>query len=321
MNSPLQAVIDIGTNSVRLLVAEVHDGRATAVLRSMRQPRLGEGVDRSRRLDAAAMGRTLDALKDFVAQARSVGAVSITVVGTSALRDASNREQFLEAAHRECGVVVDVVDGETEAQLAFYGAVHGTFGASHSAGDVFVLDVGGGSTELAYGTRGGNMIGRMSADVGAVRMTEKCISSDPPSEAAWDCLDDSVSRSMTSLWQPTLAQFRGRSNSEPTVLAVGGTATTLAAVHLELTGYDGERVHGHAVSLTAVQQLLATMQRSTTEERRAMPTMQPERADIIVAGTFIMERVLQAVGAEQFIASEADLLLGVLMRSGAFGRL
>lgn len=310
MTSRIRAVIDIGTNSVRLLVGSVRGGRFTAALQAMHQPRLGEGVDGTQRLAPAAMSRTSDALGDLLQRARRAGATSVAVIGTSALRDAVNRAQFIEKVSREHGVDVQVLSGDAEASLSFYGAVRGVAAATAlpDDGDVFVLDVGGGSTELARGSPSGEMIARVSVDVGAVRMSEQCIASDPPSASDWHRLTRAVGDGLLPLQEIALAK-------SPVLLAVGGTATTLAAVDIGAPRYEPERVHGHALTRKTVDALLAEMTRRTAAERRTLPTMQPERADIIVAGAFIVSRAMDVVRAERLIVSEADLLLGALDRA------
>lgn len=339
-----KAVIDIGTNSVRLLVADVAgDGTFQTVFQGLHMPRLGQGVDRTGRLHPTAMERTVAAVGDLRARADASGAESIVVVGTSALRDAANRRQFIDRVRRDHGVEVKVLSGEEEAAASFFGAVRGVFsiqevpgeagvpreGSAGGKGDVYVLDVGGGSTELTSGTRDGEMLVRVSADVGAVRMTEACIASDPPSDRDWRRLSDAVDRGLQPLW--TLHPDKNRGGvrrvahgasdadasflevNPPTLIAVGGTATTLAAIDIGLPEYDSRRVHGHRLSAASVRRLLTKMRSSTAAERLRLPAMQPERVDIIVAGTFIVERVLRDLGLEQLIVSEADLLVGVLL--------
>lgn len=310
-------VIDIGTNSVRLLVADVADGAVRPVLQAMHMPRIGEGVDRSGRLHSAAMERAAAAVGDLRRRAEEAGVGSFVVVGTSALRDASNRQLFVDLVREEHGLDVVVLSGEEEAAASFRGAVLGL--ASHHFADseiVSVLDVGGGSTELTTGTSSGRMLERVSVDVGAVRMTEACISSDPPSDLDWRRLSEAVERGLRPFWSQGTEGARHRAAdpaNPPTLIALGGTATTLAAVDLGHPEYDSRRVHGHRLSAAAVGSLLERMRRSTAEERARLPAMQPERADIIVAGAFIVDRVLRGLGTDGIIVSEADLLVGLLL--------
>lgn len=358
------AVIDIGTNSVRLLVADVRGGRVVPRLRALHQPRLGRGVDGSGRLDPAAAAATLAAVGDLASRAREAGSTSVTVVGTSALRDAADKQQFMDAVRREHGLDVTLLSGAAEAALSFYGAVRGVHtnaqdgvasaigsgvrngadldgdgaqpgiasGAactrsgrvvSGAMGNVFVLDVGGGSTEFVYGTSSGEMLWRGSADVGAVRMTELCIKSDPPSELDRNCLAEAVRRKLETLWRQVrvdeLTDDPG--NVGPTtrrniLIGVGGTVTTLAAIDLQLERYDPDQIHGYPLSFATVTKLLDTLRNSTVAERRSLPGMQA-RADIIVAGTFIVDYVMRTIGADRLIVSESDLQEGVVLRQAA----
>lgn len=364
-----RAVIDIGTNSVRLLVADTVGDAIEPIVQRLRMPRLGQGVDRSRRLSPEAMERTAAAIGELVAEARAAGAKSVKVVGTSALRDAANRQEFVDLVRKEHGLHVAVLSGHEEAALSFRGAVLGLSvlaGRSNPGAAkagilhdllrdfVCVLDVGGGSTELTCGTVAGDVLGRSSVDVGAVRMTEQCIASDPPTDSDWKRLGYAVARGLQPFWkqrpeqpleqppaqqleqspaqrleqwpaqqpkrppgQPSIASSgASRFDAEPPLLiAVGGTATALAAIDLGLPEYDSRKVHGHVLTAAAVAALLARLGRCTAAERAALPAMQPERADIIVAGTFIVNRVMEELGAERLIVSEADLLAGVLLKS------
>lgn len=340
-----RAVIDIGTNSVRLLVAKVQDGFVVPLLRALHQPRLGRSVDRTGRLDPAAAAATLAAVGDLAARARRCDAKSVTVVGTSALRDAADRQAFIDAVRRQHDLRVTLLDGTAEAALSFYGAVRGTdkrdldrdrttSGASPAtaqgggpSGNVYVLDVGGGSTELVYGTTAGEMLQRGSTDVGAVRMTEQCIASDPPSGADWHRLEDAVRSGLEPLGRylhvpdepagdlPSTSGLPGPFSPD-TLIAVGGTATTLAATDLKLTRYDPEHVHGHRLVAATVTRLLEALRYSTVAERRLWPGMHTH-ADIIVAGAFIVEHVMRTLGAEHIIVSESDLLEGIVLREAA----
>lgn len=321
-----RAVIDIGTNSVRLLVADVAPGgtpergpvRLMPVRRDLATTRLGRGVDRRGRLSAAAMNDTLDAAAAFANEARRLGAEHIAVVGTSALRDAANRDAFIDMARRRAGLEVRVLSGREEAALAFLGAVRGTAaaGAGPAAPDggmVFVLDVGGGSTELILGTAGGAVHGAHSVDVGAVRVTELCVHSDPISLSDWALLLTAVEARLQPLWDALEAQGPPPAR-EARLVAVGGTATTLAAMHQRLEVYDPDRVHGHTLSRADVEAVIAVLRPLTVAQRRALPGLHPQRADIILAGAVIVLQVMAGLGARKLTVSESDLLEGVLLQ-------
>lgn len=299
------AVIDIGTNSVRLFVADVSDGHMLEKDRAMHQPRLGRGVQRHGRLHPQAIADTLAAVGDLVGRARRWQPAQIVVVGTSALRDAANRDQFIDALWARCGLRVTLLSGEEEAERSFTGAVRGVM-SDAAATDVFVVDVGGGSTEIVKGTRGGQMSSRFSADVGAVRMTELCIRDDPPSATDWDCLRLEVERRFQSVWQEM------SSSSARDLIGVAGTVTTLAAIDLDLDVYDPRRIHGHRLSLATVEGLLDMLRHTKVEQRRKLPGMQ-ERADIIVAGAYIVAYVMKELNATKLVVSEHDLLQGIVL--------
>lgn len=338
-----RAVVDIGTNSVRVLVADLvaennrYDPggvRLVPVWRDLESPRLGRGVDRAGRLAEESMRAAAAAVREFVAKARRLGAEAVEVVGTSALRDAANREEFVELVRREAGVDVRVISGREEAALTFLGAVRGTpmghrptargdaqgrRGAYAQGGPalgmaaaeelesatVYVLDIGGGSTELARGRADGTMESAVSVDAGAVRLTELCVHSDPISSGDWQRLVAEVRARLEPLWS---MRARGA-----TLVAVGGTATTLAAMRLRLHVYDPMRVHGFVLARGDVARLVGALRRTTVAERRAWPGLQPRRADIILAGAVIAHEVMVGLGMDRMMVSESDLLEGVLL--------
>ena len=352
-----RAAIDIGTNSVRLLVADVAasapstggESGIVPVWRNLATPRLGRGVDGRGRLSDEAMDAAAAAVHALAQQAREYGAVAVTVIGTSALRDAANQESFTSLVRRRTGLDVRVLSGEEEAALAFLGAVRGTAavrtadsraaapdsGASPAnsrrapeAGReaVFVLDVGGGSTELVRGAEDGAMHWALSVDVGAVRMTEQCVRSDPVSREDWARLVGVVQAKLQPLWlslarRPaptgqldapgTPAKGGGR------LIAVGGTATTLAAMHRRLRTYDPDLVHGHTLSRADVAAMLEALKSASLAQRRTWPGLHPQRADIILAGAVIVHQVMAGLGARRLTVSESDLLEGVLLRAAA----
>lgn len=309
------AAIDIGTNSVRLLVAEVRDDTVLPLVRALRLTRLGQGVDRQRRLAPEAVARTVAAVEELVQQARSIRVQDIVIAGTSALRDANDRNEFRRTVERRVGLPVDILSGPGEAALSFMGAVRGL--GSAGGDEVWVVDVGGGSTELVRGTPQGKVIARASADVGAVRMTEAVIHSDPIGPEEWDRLTDAIARGLAPLWKALLGDGAAPGASRGMVggclVGVGGTATTLAAMDQRLEPYDPDKVHGYRLSRRAVAELLDRMRAATVADRRMWAGLQPQRADIIVAGTAIVLSVMDRLGAEKLTVSEADLLDGLIL--------
>lgn len=323
------AAIDIGTNSVRLLVADLTGDNLVAVARDLRLTRLGQGVDRHRRLDPQAVERTVAAVGELATRARSLGVAGLVVAGTSALRDAGNRADFCRRVRREYGLDVAVLSGAGEAALSFLGAVRGLPGG-HDGRTVWTVDVGGGSTEVVRGTADGRVLARASADVGAVRMTEAFVASDPISPEDWHRLAEAIDQGLTPLWDQLAATGSPPAEGSRTadvdqaaghgLMGLGGTATTLAALDQRLEPYDPSRVHGYRLRREAVADLLQRMRASTVAQRRAWPGLQPARADIILAGTAIVHAVMVRLGAPELVVSEADLLDGLILWAARQGR-
>jgi len=299
---PRFATIDVGTNSVLLLVADrTAEGRFQAVLERAEITRLGRGVDQSRRLSPEGMEATLSVLTDYAQQARSLGAEAIAVSATSAARDAHNGAEFLEGARQRAGLTVEIISGEQEAQLSFASA-HMDF-ASEAAGPLLVIDIGGGSTEFIYGNPAGHVDFRHSFDVGSVRLTERLIRADPPTAEERGRVEQLLRETFSSLPPPPPA-------SE--LVGVAGTVTTLYALHHRIEPYDAERVHGGTLTLAQLEQLVDQLWRLPLEQRRTLPGLQPKRADVIPAGALILLQALRALGLEQCRVSDRGLRWGLL---------
>jgi len=283
------AAIDIGTNSTRLLVADAAaDGAVRPVYRKLVTTRLGEGINRGRILPAA-VNRTVDVLQDFIRTAREMEARVITACATSAVRDAANRDEFLAAARR-VGLHVRVLSGAEEARLSYLGVLSGLPVERESS---LVMDVGGGSTEFIW--RQDKEVHYCSVAVGAVRITEGGF------DDAWLAarLDEPLER---------IGKAAPR-----TLIGVGGTVTTLAAMDLALAVYDPDRVHGHVISAERVGEMLDRLQQLSLEERKRLPGLQPQRADIIPAGVRIVCRVLRQLRLPALKVSEADIMHGLVL--------
>jgi exopolyphosphatase/guanosine-5'-triphosphate,3'-diphosphate pyrophosphatase len=302
------AAIDCGTNSIRLLVAEVADGSLTDVVREMRVVRLGEGVDRTGRFSDEAVGRTLTALRDYAVQARDLGAEHVRMVATSAARDAANRDDFLDAAREVLGVRPEVITGDEEARLSFLGATVSLPAGAGGGPPFLVVDIGGGSTEFVLGS--GAVEAARSVDIGCVRLTERALPSDPPSsqeiEAATALVDDAV-----ALAAQTVAV-----REATTLVAVAGSATTVAAVALRLPAYDPDVIHGTVLSAAQVHETAQRLLAMTRAERAALPVMHPGRVDVIGAGALILSRVTELSGAREVVISEHDILDGIALSLG-----
>ncbi|MFL5351144.1 Ppx/GppA family phosphatase [Archangium sp.] len=299
---PRYATIDVGTNSVLLLVADRQpDGRFKAVQERAEITRLGRGVDKSRRLSPEGMEATLQVLSDFATEARNLGAEAIAVSATSAARDAENGSEFLNAAKARAGVTVDIITGELEAQLSFTSAYE-DFGREAS-GPLVVMDIGGGSTEFIYGDTQGRVSFRHSFDVGAVRMTERYVTSDPLSAEDRARVESHLRETFSAL-PPCPPGAR--------LVGIAGTVTTLFAVHHAIDPYDSGRVHGGTLSLVQLEAMADRLCLLPLAERQKLPGLQPKRADVIPAGALILLEGLQALGLDRCLVSDRGLRWGLL---------
>jgi exopolyphosphatase/guanosine-5'-triphosphate,3'-diphosphate pyrophosphatase len=299
---PRFATIDVGTNSVLLLVAErTPEGRFEAVRERAEITRLGRGVDATRRLSPEGMEATLAVLEAFAREARELGAQDIAVSATSAARDAQNGAEFLEAAKTRAGVTVEIISGQLEAQLSF-AAVHADF-ASEAAGPLLVLDIGGGSTEFIYGNPAGHVDFRHSFDVGAVRLTERFVRSDPMSAEDRARIEAHLRDTFKSLPSPPPGAV---------LVGVAGTVTTLYAVEYGIDPYDAEEVHGGTMSVSELAALADRLCEMPLELRRTLPGMQPKRADVISAGALILLESVKALGLDACRVSDRGLRWGLL---------
>lgn len=296
-----RGAIDVGTNSVRLLVADVPEpGSPGPALRPVDRmlaiTRLGESLHDGGVLTPAAVERTAGVIEAYVARATTFGVAAPIVAATYAVRAARNPEALLS----RLSVPVRVLSGEEEAALGFRGAVSGL---SDLAADepLVVLDVGGGSVEVTWGTARRGIEGDQSLPVGSVVMTRRAIAHDPPLPAELSALTDTLAAALDPVVAPLGSAGRH-------LVGVGGTVTTLAAMAQRLTPYDPERVHGYRVTAKAIESLLETLCRIPLAARRRLPGLQPERADVIIAGTLAVRCVMRSLAADAITASEADLL-------------
>lgn len=300
MPEDLYAAVDCGTNSVRLLVCRLIDGRLVEGDRRLHLTRLGQGVDATGRFHPDALARTLVALADFGAELDDLGVRHRRVVATSAARDAANSAEFFAGVRARLGVDAEVIAGAEEARLSFAGAV----GALPDlAQPVLVMDIGGGSTELVVG-RDGVPAHAISLDVGSVRLRERLLRSDPP-------LPDEVAAArghVDALLDSTGIDFGAVSSW----VGVGGTATSLSALAQGLQSYDRALVHGSVLSGTELTTLTERLLGLPVEEVTALPTMVPGRADVICAGALICATVAQRVSGP-LLVSEADILDGIVL--------
>lgn len=305
------AAVDCGTNSIRLLVADVRPGPdgppvLTDVLRRMEVVRLGQGVDRTGRLDPAALERTLRVLREYAQQARDLGAERVRMVATSATRDADNRADFAAGVHEILGVDPEVATGDEEAALTFAGATGDLRARSDVAEPYLVVDIGGGSTEFVLGDASGAHAAR-SVDIGCVRLTERHLHDDPPTEAQIAALLDDVSRALDEVRETVDIA------AAATLVAVAGTATTVTGIALDLPAYDAGRIHLSRSTEAEVDDVAQRLLGMTSDARAALPVMHPGRVDVIGAGALVLREVVRAVGTGSVVASEHDILDGIAL--------
>ncbi len=293
------AVVDIGSNSTRLLVADVAAERVSEVERQSRVTRLGRGVDLSGQLSAEAIEAACAAIADYMAICQEAGAERIESIATSAVRDASNGEAFVAELRERFALTARVLDGEEEARLTYMGAT-----AEHPPSEpTLVVDIGGGSTELIVGT-GREIAFHDSLQAGVVRHTERHISSDPPSALELEALAADV----RALMESALAGEPGARAAA--AIAVAGTPTSLASVEQGLEPYDPKQVHGHTLTLPTIQRLLSQLASAPLSKRVEIAGLHPDRAPNIVAGVVILVETMRAFGLEQIEVSEHDILYG-----------
>ena len=303
---PRVAVLDLGTNSTRLLVAEVHGGAVHELDRRTEITGLGQGVDASGRLEDGAMERVYEALGSFRAVIDQLGAGQTVAVATSAVRDAANGEEFRRVLRERYRIEARTLSGDEEARLTFRGATS-ALTAESSGEPTLVIDIGGGSTELVVGRPGEEPTFHVSTQSGAVRQTERHLDRDPPEPRALSDLALEVQLIIEAAVPEEVRTGVGQG------IAVAGTATSLAAVDQELEPYDPARVDGYRLELGACERMLAMLAGQTTAERRELPGLHPGRAPTIVAGAVILVEVMRAFGLDAVRTSEADILHGAAL--------
>jgi len=292
------AAIDCGTNSIRLLVADV-DGTLTDRTRQLELVRLGEGVDRTGRLAPEAIERTRVVLARYAADLRRLGAERIRMVATSASRDAENADEFRDMVTRTLGVAPEVISGDEEARLSFTGAVRGL----SAPGPFLVVDIGGGSTEFVVGHD--RVEQAISVDIGCVRMTERHLHGDPPTPEQIAAAEADVT-AVVDRALDAVGRDSGRS-----LIGLAGSVTTVAALALGLESYEPDRIHQARISAADVAKVTADLLGASVAQRLETPVMHPGRADVIGAGALILRVIMERSGADTVIASEHDILDGI----------
>ncbi|GHJ92825.1 hydrolase [Streptomyces sp. NE5-10] len=297
------AGIDCGTNSIRLLVADVHPetGELVELDRRMTIVRLGQGVDRTGRLAPEALERTFAACREYAAVIEELGAERIRFVATSASRDAENRQDFVDGVVAILGVEPEVITGDQEAAFSFAGATGELAGTE----TYLVVDIGGGSTEFVTGSR--RVEAARSVDIGCVRLTERHVRHDPPTAEEAEAIRADVRAALD------LAAETVPITGADTLVGLAGSVTTVAAIALGLPEYDSAKVHHSRVSRAQVDEVVARLLASTHDERAAIPVVHPGRVDVIVAGALVLQEIVERVGASEVVVSEHDILDGIAL--------
>ncbi len=301
------AALDCGTNTLRLLVADLdaETGQARVLDRRTTIVRLGQDVDRTGVFASAALARTFATLDDYVSIVRQHRVDVVRFVATSAARDVQNRGAFVDGVRDRLGVEPDIIPGDEEARLAYDGATRQLAGRPDVPRPLLVLDIGGGSTELVLGDEASSAIRGVSLDVGSVRLTERHLHGDPP-----------TTREVAAATANARAGVALAGESVPmtaagTLVGLAGSVTTVAALALRLPAYDPARIQHARIGYDRVAEVTEMLLRATRGERAALPVMHPGRVDVIGAGALVLRTVMEEVGAESVVASEHDILDGI----------
>ena len=294
------AAIDCGTNSIRLLIADIDGSNFREVVRDMEIVRLGQGVDETGQFHPDAITRTLSAVDKFAAEIAKRGVEKIRFCATSATRDATNRHLFVDGVRERLGIELEVITGEEEAALSFAGAIKDL---DPTNGPFLVVDIGGGSTEFVFGTS--TVEAARSVNIGCVRMTERHFASDPATA-------EQIELARTDI-QAAIAQAASvvPITKAKTLVAVAGTATTVAAAALELPEYDRYTIHLSRISAQQTHDAAKMFATSSRDQRLSLGYMHPGRVDVIAAGSLVLSEIMKATGATEFVASESDILDGM----------
>ena len=294
------AAIDCGTNSIRLLIADIDGNNFREVVRDMEIVRLGQGVDETGQFHPDAIARTLAAVDKFAAEIAKRGVEKIRFCATSATRDATNRHLFVDGVRDRLGIEPEVISGDEEAALSFAGAIKDL---NPTDGPFLVVDIGGGSTEFVFGTS--TVEAARSVNIGCVRMTERHFANDPATA-------EQIEAARTDI-QAAIAQAAEvvPITKAKTLVAVAGTATTVTAAALDLPEYDRYAIHLARVSAQQTHDAAAMFAIKTRDQRLALGYMHPGRVDVIAAGSLVLSEIMKATGAAEFVASESDILDGM----------
>jgi exopolyphosphatase/guanosine-5'-triphosphate,3'-diphosphate pyrophosphatase len=300
------AAVDCGTNSLRLLLAEIDPGRAglTDVVRRMEIVRLGQGVDQTGRLAPEALARTMAVLREYADVIARSGAQAVRMVATSATRDADNVAEFVRLVKEVLGVAPEVLTGDEEAVLSFTGAT-AELAAGPDPGPFLVADIGGGSTEFVLGEVGRRPAHTISVNIGCVRMTERHLHGDPPASQEVGAAVADIDAALDTVAATVPAR------DARTLIGLAGSVTTVAAIAMGLPAYDATRIHHARVAAADVHSVTRGLLAQTRAERAALGVMHPGRADVIGGGALVLDRLMQRFGFTEVLVSEHDILDGM----------
>ncbi|NUS57546.1 MAG: Ppx/GppA family phosphatase [Streptomycetaceae bacterium] len=305
MTTERVAAIDCGTNSIRLLVADLdpETGTLTDLDRRMEIVRLGQGVDKTGRLAPEALQRTFAACRSYREAIRALGADRLRFVATSASRDAENRDEFRAGVRELLGVEPEVITGDEEANLSFTGATRELTGTAGLDTPYLVVDIGGGSTEFVLGAD--RVEAARSVDIGCVRMTERHFTADPPTAGQIAAAKADIDAAID------LAAKSVPLDRAETLVGLAGSVTTVAGIALALPEYDSTRIHHARLTAEQVADVTARLLATSHDERAAIPVLHPGRVDVIAAGSLVLQTIMERVGAREVVVSEHDILDGI----------
>ena len=295
--------IDIGTNSMRLLIADYNDNKIENRKKYINTTRIGQGVDQDGYITNEALERNLKALKEFSDKCNEEKCEKVYCMGTSALRDSKNGQDFINEAKKLTNIDVKIICGEEESNLGFMGVLEGTEGDKKE--DILVIDIGGGSTEFVVGNEEGIKFCK-SENVGALRMTEKFITTDPISDEEFSSMTNFIEDTISS----TINKIETMNISK--LVGIGGAITSLSAMNQQLEVYSMEKVHNSVVTKKDLEKILQNLKIMTLNDKKALKGLQPKRADIITAGVKILHIVMEKLEIEKIMISEYDNLEGLM---------
>jgi exopolyphosphatase/guanosine-5'-triphosphate,3'-diphosphate pyrophosphatase len=296
------SVIDIGTNSVRILLCKIDNGKIINRIKKIRTTRLGEKVDKNNELTYRAIEETTMAIEEFFKLANEKGYKIKKIIGTSALRDANNSNLLIDDIKLKTGLDIDIIDGITEARFGYFGVIN-SFNFNNKN---LVIDIGGGSTELIFGDKSVDLVD--SLNIGAVRMTDRCVINEIPTEKELNCLKIEIDKVIDEFI------FNNKINSFKNVIGIGGTITTLSAIKMQMNEYDSNLIQGSKFNKNELDKMISYLINLNINEKHNVDGLQPGRADIIVAGSIILERLFEKFNFTEIIVSDFDNLEGIIFK-------